>query len=226
LAISEGVLKLRRRIGELEVIEGADPHLEMGALYELSLQKATPPILLFRKIKGYPDNHRVVCNVRSSRLLNDGVGMELVQNYRKHRRKQSEPIPSKYVDDGPVFENVLMDNQVDILAFPAPKWHGDDGGQYIGTECMVIAKDPDSGWVNAGTYRVSVRDKKTLSIFIEPGKHVDLIRKKWWARVNIARWWSLWARRRHWARRRLRLCPRNKRIRCRGRAAWAPDQSR
>ena len=28
---------------------------------------------------------------------------------------------------------------------------------------MVITKDPDSDWVNVGTYRVSVRDKKTLS---------------------------------------------------------------
>src|SRR5213079_2558639 len=72
-------LDIAEALGELEVVEGADPHLEMGALYELSLQKATPPILLFRKIKGYPDNHRVVCNVRSSRVLNDGVGMELVQ---------------------------------------------------------------------------------------------------------------------------------------------------
>ena len=86
-------LEIAEEIGELEVIEGADPHLEMGALYELSLQKPTPPILLFRKIKGYPDNYRVVCNVRSSRVLNEGVGMELVQNYRKHRRKKSEPIP-------------------------------------------------------------------------------------------------------------------------------------
>jgi UbiD family decarboxylase len=175
-------LEVADEIGALEVVEGADPHLEMGALYELSLQKPVPPVLLFRKIKGYPDNHRVVCNVRSSKVLNEGVGIELVQNYRKHKRKHSEPIPSEYVGDGPVLENVLMDNEVDILAFPAPKWHAGDGGQYIGTECMVIAQDPDDGWVNAGTYRVSVRDKRTLSIFIEPGKHVDLIRKKWWAR--------------------------------------------
>ena len=155
-------IEIAEDIGALEIIEGADPHLEMGALYELSLQKPVPPVLLFRKIKGYPDNHRVVCNVRSSKVLNDGVGLELVQNYRKHRRKQSEPILSEYVSDGPVFENVLMDNQVDILAFPAPKWHANDGGQYIGTECMVIAQDPDSGCINAGTYRVSVRDKRTL----------------------------------------------------------------
>ena len=175
-------LRIAEQIGAMEIVEGADPHLEMGALYELSLQKPVPPVLMFRKIKGYPDDHRVVCNLRSSRVFNDGVGLELVQNYRKHRRKHAEPIPSVHVKDGPVFENVLMDNQVDILAFPAPKWHGEDGGQYIGTECMVIAQDPDNGWVDAGTYRVSVRNNKTLSIFIEPGKHVDLIRKKWWAR--------------------------------------------
>src|SRR3954468_8791940 len=165
-------LEIADEIGELEVIEGADPHLEMGALYELSLQKPVPPVLLFRKIKGYPADHRVVCNARSSRVLNDGVGMELVQNLRKHARKSSEPIPSEVVSDGPVLENVLMDNQVDILAFPAPKWHGNDGGSYIGTECMVIAQDPESGWVDAGPYRGSVRHTKTLSIFIEPGKHV------------------------------------------------------
>jgi 4-hydroxy-3-polyprenylbenzoate decarboxylase len=175
-------LRIAEEMGGLEIVEGADPHLEMGALYELSLQKPVPPILLFRKIKGFPDNHRVVVNVRSSRVLNEGVGLDLVQNYRRHKRKTSEPIPAEVVADGPVLENVLMDNQVDIFAFPAPKWHAQDGGQYIGTECMVVAKDPDSGWVNAGTYRVSIRDKKTLSIFIEPGKHVDMIRKKWWAR--------------------------------------------
>jgi 3-polyprenyl-4-hydroxybenzoate decarboxylase len=71
-------LDVADEIGALEIVEGADPHLEMGALYELSLQKPVPPVLLFRKIKGYPDNHRVVCNVRSSKVLNDGVGLELV----------------------------------------------------------------------------------------------------------------------------------------------------
>src|SRR6202007_2447320 len=92
-------LEIPREIGELEVIEGADPHLEMGALYELSLQKPVPPVLLFRKIKGFPDDYRVVVNVRSSPVLNDGAGLELVQNYRKSRRKQSTPIPSELVAD-------------------------------------------------------------------------------------------------------------------------------
>ena len=77
------------------------------------------------------------------------------------------------VETGPVLENVLTGDDVNVLKFPAPKWHEDDGGRYIGTECMVITKDPDSDWVNAGTYRVQVHDDKTLSIFIEPGKDGD-----------------------------------------------------
>lgn len=121
-------LKIAEAIGELEVIEGADPHLEMGALYELSLRKPIPPILLFRKIKGFPDDYGIAVNVRSCRVLNEGYGLELVQAYRKHRRKNTAPLSPETVGQGPVLDNVLMDNEVDILAFPAPKWHAHDGG--------------------------------------------------------------------------------------------------
>ena len=175
-------LDIAQELGELEVIEGADPHLEIGALYELSLQHAIPPVLLFKNIKGYPPGHRVVVNVRSSKVLNPGVGLELVQSYRKHRRKHAEPIPPVFVNTGPVMENVMEGEAVDAFAFPTPQWHEGDGGRYIGTECMVIAKDPDSDWVNAGTYRVQLVDKHTLTVFIEPGKHADTIRKKYWAK--------------------------------------------
>jgi 4-hydroxy-3-polyprenylbenzoate decarboxylase len=77
-------------------------------------------------------------------------------------------------------ECVLTGDQVDITKFPAPKWHESDGGNYIGTECVNIVKDPDSDWVNLGTYRVMVQDKTTLGVFIEPGKHADVIRRKYW----------------------------------------------
>ena len=53
-------------------------------------------------------------------------------------------------------------------------------GNYIGTECLIVTKDPDSDWVNIGTYRVMIQDDKRLSVFIEPGKHGDVIRKKYW----------------------------------------------
>jgi UbiD family decarboxylase len=175
-------LELAEEMGVLEVVEGADPNLEIGALYHFSLLKQIPPVVLFRKIKGYPDDYRVVVNVRSSRVFVDGIGLERVRNLRQQRRKHHKPIPPEIVATGPVLENVLTGDQVDVLKFPAPKWNAGDGGPYIGTECMVITKDPDSDWVNAGTYRVQVHDSKTVSIFIEPGKHGDVIRRKYWAK--------------------------------------------
>ncbi len=67
---------------------------------------------------------------------------------------------------------------VDVIKLPTPKWHEADGGNYVGTECIVIVKDPDNDWVNLGTYRVRCTTRTTLSVFIEPGKHGDVIRRK------------------------------------------------
>jgi 4-hydroxy-3-polyprenylbenzoate decarboxylase len=140
-------------------------------------------VLVFRNIKGCAPGHRIAMNLLSSKLFDGGeTGLELVQRYRRHRRQRTEPIPPATVAEGPVLENVIEGDAIDVLAFPAPKWHPGDGGKYIGTECIVITRDPDSGWVNLGTYRVQIQDRDTLSVFIEHGKHGDVIRRKYWER--------------------------------------------
>ena len=77
-------------------------------------------------------------------------------------------------------ENIHVGDKVDLFEFPIPKWHDLDGGRYIGTGHFVIQRDPDEGWINLGTYRVQVHDKNTATIFMSPGKHGDIIRRKYW----------------------------------------------
>jgi 4-hydroxy-3-polyprenylbenzoate decarboxylase len=173
-------LRLARERGEIQDIVGADPDLEMGALYELSLRRKYPPVLEFSAIKGFSESCRVVTNVRNSPMLVGRLDMEAVRQLRRERNRRIDGIPPERVNTGPVMENVLSGDAVNVLRFPAPKWHPLDGGGYIGTECLVINKDPDSDWVNIGTYRVMVQDEKTLSVFFEPGKHGNLIRRKYW----------------------------------------------
>jgi UbiD family decarboxylase len=174
-------LRQAEAAGELERVVGADPNLEIGALYELSLRDLHPPVLLFESIKGCDPDFRVLCNMRTAKFMVGDITLEAVQAFRtKPKGKKSEPIPPQEVNTGPVMECVLTGDAVDVLKFPAPKWHEGDGGGYIGTECVNIVQDPDSDWVNLGTYRVMVQDKTTLSVFIEPGKHADMIRKKYW----------------------------------------------
>jgi UbiD family decarboxylase len=175
-------IELSRERGELEVVTGADPMLEMGAIYELSLRDQYPPVLLFERIKGFPDNYKIVMNVRVSRLLVDDLDLDTIRARRLTQQWESREIPPVDVPDGPILSNIVRDDDVDVRAFPAGFWHADDGGPYIGTECLIIMKDPDSDWVNVATYRVQVHDKRVLTIFIEPGKQGRYIRQKYWDR--------------------------------------------
>ncbi|MCH8227166.1 MAG: UbiD family decarboxylase, partial [Proteobacteria bacterium] len=69
------------------------------------------------------------------------------------------------------FENVYMDDEVDLEMFPTPIWHELDGGRYIGTGSYNVTRDPDSGWCNLGTYRIMLHDRTHVTYNAAPGKH-------------------------------------------------------
>ena len=177
-------------LGELRVIEGADWDLEIGHISELALSVPNPPLLLFDKIKGYPAGYRVVTGVLTSprqvslglELPLDLSGMDQVRAWRDKVRAGFEPVPPMERKSGSVKENIHIGDEVDLYEFPTPKYKELDGGRYIGTGDMVIQKDPDSGWVNLGTYRVQIQDSRTATIHSVGGHHGALIAKKYWDR--------------------------------------------
>ena len=166
--------------GELAIIDRADPNLEIGAIYELSQEQRYPPVLLFQTMQGCDPAFRIISNLRCAHFVTGDLTLKRLLEYRGRSKEKKTPIEPVVVESGPLFEKVQTGGDVNILKFPQPKWHARDGGAYIGTECLVIVKDPDSDWTNIGTYRVMVHDKQTLTVFIEPGKHGDVIRKKYW----------------------------------------------
>jgi UbiD family decarboxylase len=181
-----------QELKELRIIEDAHWDLEVGAITELHLQPQKP-LLLFDKIKGYKPGYRIVSNLAASPnrlalMLGLPLGayetslVQLVQAWRKKTKGGLKPVPPLLVDAGPIKENIHVGNDVDLFEFPVPKWHELDGGRYIGTGDMVIMRDPDEGWINCGTYRVQVHDKTTATIFMAPGQHGDIIRRKYWDR--------------------------------------------
>ena len=175
-------LRKAEEAGELRIVRGADPNLEIGALFELSHENLYPPVMLFENMKGCDPRHRILCNVRVAKFIVGDLTLDAVKAYRARPKEKKELIPPRLVNTGPVLENVIEGDAVDILKFPTPKWHQLDGGNYIGTEDIVITKDPDTGWVNLGTYRVMVHDSKTLGVFIDEGKDGRIIRQKYWAK--------------------------------------------
>lgn len=173
-------------IGERKDIDGAHWNLEIGCITELMAEQ-DGPLLLFDSIAGYPKGFRIATNVIATArrfalalgLPVDASKLEILKTWRSNLRalKPCSPIE---VLSGPLTENVLEGSQVDLGIFPTPKWHEHDGGRYIGTGDMVVTKDPDSGWINVGTYRACVAGKDRVTLWIIEHKHGKQIARKYW----------------------------------------------
>jgi 4-hydroxy-3-polyprenylbenzoate decarboxylase len=174
------------KAGELLRIPRADWNLEMGTLAESVNERSNAPAILFDDIPGYPKGFRTLSgSTNSMKRLAITLGfpvpshpLDVVRAYRD-RMKTHAPIPPRVVGKGPVLENVLSGNDVDVLKFPVPFLHELDGGRYIGTDDLVIMRDPEGDWVNCGTYRVMVHDAKRVGVWMSPGKHGRQIREKY-----------------------------------------------
>jgi 4-hydroxy-3-polyprenylbenzoate decarboxylase len=167
-------------------VENVDWDLELSTLTEIINEQAKQrPALLFDRIKGYPAGYRVAANLLSSvnRLaltmeMEPGLSeFEFVQRWRR-QVKTIEPIEPQEVNDSPLFQNVLRGGDIDLLKFPVPRWHELDGGRYIGTDDLVITRDPEEGWVNVGTYRIMIHGRDHMGLHMFPGKHGRIHRDK------------------------------------------------
>ena len=177
-------------IGELHKIsEEVDWDEEMSAIVYMASQKPEAPAFLFEKIKGSPEGYRALYNIFTSldklalslRLPTGRPALELIQLIRD---KLSKRIAPEIVDSksAPVNENIDFGDDIDLYKFPAPKMWPLDGGRYIGTADVVITRDPDSGWINLGTYRQMIQSKNEVGFYISPGKDGLLHREGWWQR--------------------------------------------
>ena len=185
-------LKQAENIGELQVVEDADPHLEVGTITQVD-SKNEGPAVLFDSLKGYKKGFRILTNVMSNtRTLNLSIGLPLENNLRdiveairfkpREWEEKANDFPVKEVASGPVLENVVEGDAIDLEQFPVPMWHELDGGKFIGTAVGVITKDPDTGDLNMGTYRAQLFDKRCVGSYMTVGKQGRLHRDKYFER--------------------------------------------
>lgn len=178
--------------GQLRRVSGAGLDGEVGALTELNARRAGPA-LLFGGFPGFPGGFRLL----SGAMLNpvtfgaalgidpEGGSLALLRRVAalmKGVAARAADYPVEYVGDAPILENLIEGGDVDLSRFPVPRWHPGDGGRYIGTGCINVHADPDSGWVNLGTYRSMVHDRRTVTTYVAPGHHGGEIMRKYWRR--------------------------------------------
>ena len=179
-----------KKISDYRIIEGADWDAEIGALVESTAELVPqPPMLIFDKVKGYPAGYRV-CSLPYAAYRRVALALGLPTDKSKletlrmaaRKVKNAELIAPKEVSTAPLFENRLKGGDVNLLKFPALRFHENDGGRYFGPGGGLTNCDPDSGYVNTGTYRMQLHDRNTLGLWMSPGQNGRQICAKYWQR--------------------------------------------
>ena len=169
-------------------IKGADWNLEIGALIEATAELVPqPPLLIFDEIKDYPAGFRVLgLSFTAYRRVALALGLppdrsklELVRLASRKIRSAKAILP-KEIPRPPVMENIMTGDDVNLLKFPALRSHEGDGGRYLGTGDVVINADPETGFVNMGTYRMQLHERNLLGLWMSPGQHGRMICMKYW----------------------------------------------
>jgi phenylphosphate carboxylase beta subunit len=168
--------------GELKRIKvEVDWDLEMSHIAKLNEERGGPA-LLFEKVKGYPTQVLSSVCTTTSRLaliMDMPKNTSLVEIMREWVKRTAKKIPPKWVASGPCKENVLKGDQINLLKFPVPKVFPKDGGRFYGTTAYTVTRDPESGWLNVGVYRLQVLDERTLGTQYIKGKHAELMLQKY-----------------------------------------------
>src|SRR5256714_181836 len=172
--------RLVHLVRELAVVRGEGAwDRELGTLPREVLRRRGPA-LLFANMRGYsgPDarcsqlaTSLLASHRRIAILLGFDDALPNEQLVRYVQQKNTERITPVLVDDGPVHEQLVMGEDVDLNAFPVPRWHHLDGGRYINTFGAVVTKDPDTGDVNLGVYRGMIVDRDKIAVLLVPSQH-------------------------------------------------------
>jgi 4-hydroxy-3-polyprenylbenzoate decarboxylase len=180
-------LELVEDLGEVKHVKGANAERDIGDITEMLDRSEESPCVLFDEIPKFKKGYRVLVNSMGSRNrqavtlgldLAEASHEHLLQHWR-HLLKGFKPLPPVITKRGSIQENILRDNDVNLDSFPAPIWHPLDGGRYIGTASVNIMRDPDTGIINAGTYRNQVFDKNSIGIRVAPPHDGGIIKEKY-----------------------------------------------
>jgi UbiD family decarboxylase len=149
-----------------------DPKYEVAAILTKLEAIRKLPILLYEKVKG--SDFPVVANVYSTKKkIASSIGIDPERFREKYLAAMETQVPPRIVTDGPVMDETIGADDVDLTALPMMTYHEADAAPYI-TAGIVLAQD-ESGQCNASFNRLMYKDRNRLGIFMTVGKHLHEI---------------------------------------------------
>jgi len=178
---------------------------EMSAVGYLLAKQPTSPAVLFERATGFEDSPvgaKMLWNILGPSLKRIALTLEeppetpTIKLIHRVKDKLKRRIPPREVarDEAPVYQNTLTGEEIDLNLLPIPRHWPLDGGRYAGTGDAVITRDPDTGYLNIGTYRMMQQGKSEVGLYLSPGKDARLHITRAWERdepVEVAAAWGI-----------------------------------
>ena len=183
-----GWIKALHAAGEIKEIDAeVDWNIEMGTVMRLAQGTGDGPALMFNNIKDYGANARCRrvfgCGLASYRRVAMMLGVDPDTHPRDlvklGRNVLNGAVPPKIVSTGPVKENIVTGDDIDLFELPSPWWNRLDGGRYLLTYGGCVTKDHDTGVMNVGIYRGMVASKNEIPILMWRAQHVGQHATSW-----------------------------------------------
>ena len=157
--------------------------LELGAISRRATETDGPAVL-FTNIADYPGQSIFANPISTWRRAALTLGLpphaKVPEIYAEYIRRDSNPIPPVEVSDAASRDVILRGQDVDLTDLASPYIHEGDGGRYLATWDIVVSKDPDSGWMNWGTYRFMIHNTQYLVGWPIPPSHCGtMLREKY-----------------------------------------------
>ena len=162
------VLEQKQKL--FRITKEVDKDWELSAVAKLVFRKIPDerrPALLFENVKGF--SIPVATGVLGASREVYAIALETEVNFeeifQRWSRAQSQPIPPVRVNAGPCQEITYRGDEVDLYRLPVPVWTvPHDPAPYF-TSPYVIARDPETGVTNVGTYRMQLKGKRKTGIY-------------------------------------------------------------
>ena len=114
-----------RRLGEVKQVSGLTWQQDIGMVSGVAMHDDGAPCFVFEDVPGTIAGSRVLVNFFGGKRKNMTLGfptglskLELSEGFRTNFMGPMKRIPPKYVNDGPIFENVMTGDDIDVTRFP------------------------------------------------------------------------------------------------------------
>ncbi len=170
--LREFIAKIEASDKLVRIKKEVDPNQEMSAV----IIKAGAAAVLCEKIKGY--EMPVAANLfGDKRKAEMAIGFAANKPLEEILTRVARPRSPRLVADGPIKENIILRNKLDLLAMlPIPVVNAKDGGRYISSG-IIVARDPEFGY-NLALHRLHVKGKTRAGTYMSELQHLNIYYKR------------------------------------------------